>query len=93
MYELRKYHGDRVMSLTYEDESQSFSVGILSPGEYQFGAIKKEVFTVTSGVINANVGDSDVWTTHGKNDVFSVPGKSNFKLSVNEVSTYICHYE
>ena len=93
MYELRKYHGDRVMSLTYEADEESFSVGILSPGEYQFGAIKKEVFTVTSGVISVNIENSEVWTTHGKNDVFTVPDHKNFKLSVDRVSTYICYYK
>ena len=93
MFEVKKYHGDRVMSLTYDDDQQSFSVGILSPGEYAFGAIKRENFTVTSGVINAQVEGSDVWSTHGKNDTFVVPDHKNFKLSVNQVSTYICYYE
>ena len=93
MYELKKYHGDRVMSLTYEDESKSFSVGILSPGEYQFGAMKKEIFTVTSGTIRVNVEGAETWTSHSKNETFSVPVQKNFKLSVDDVSTYICFYE
>lgn len=93
MYEIRKYHGDRVMSLTVEDESESFSVGIISPGEFQFGSIKKEIFTVTSGVINFWVEDNDTWSTHGKNDMFTVPKHKNFKLKVNETSSYICYYE
>ena len=42
MFQLRKYHGDRVQSLTYDDGKKAFSVGIISPGEYEFGAIKKE---------------------------------------------------
>lgn len=93
MYELKKYHGDRVQSLTYEDNDTSFSVGIISPGEYAFGAIKKEIFHVTSGVISCWVEGSEVWTTHGKNDMFSVSDHKNFKLSVDKVSTYICFYE
>lgn len=93
MYELKRYHGDRVMSLTFEDDDQSFSVGILSPGEYEFGAIKKEVFTVTSGVISHWVDGADIWKTHGKNDMFSVPERTNFKLSVEQVSSYFCIYK
>ena len=50
MYELKKYFGDRVQSLTYDNDQLAFSVGIISPGEYQFGAIKKEIYTVTSGM-------------------------------------------
>jgi len=93
MYELKKYHGDRVQSLTYEDDNTSFSVGIISPGKYEFGAIKKEIFNVTSGEISCWTEGIEGWKAYAKNDVFSVPDHKNFKLSVNKVSTYICFYE
>jgi uncharacterized protein YaiE (UPF0345 family) len=93
MYELRKYHGDKVMSLTYEDEKDSFSVGIIAPGEYEFGAIRSEIYTVTHGLINAWHEDSKGWGTYRKDEVFVIPGKKNFKLSVETTSAYICHYE
>jgi hypothetical protein len=93
MYELKKYHGDKVMSLTYEDESNSFSVGIIAPGEYEFGAIRKEIFTVTHGRISAWHEDADGWSTFGKDEQFTIPGQRNFKLKVDGISAYICHYE
>ena len=93
MFELRKYHGDKVMSLTYDDAEQSFSVGIIAPGEYQFGALKKEVFTVTSGKIGFWVEDAEGWTTCNVGENFIVPEQKNFKLTVIETSSYICFYE
>jgi len=51
MFKLRKYHGDRVESLTYEKDNQAASVGIMDVGEYEFGAVDKETTTVTSGKI------------------------------------------
>lgn len=81
------------MSLTYEDESNSFSVGIIAPGEYQFGAIKREIFTVTHGQISSSVEDEKEWTAHGVNDQFIIPDHKNFKLKVKSISSYICHYE
>ena len=93
MFELRKYHGDRVMSLTYEDDAQSFSVGILSPGEYQFGSIRSELFTVTSGAISLKVENNEKWTTHAEKENFAVPERKNFTLRVDKVSTYICYYK
>lgn len=92
MFELKKYHGDRVMSLTYDDDNDSFSVGIISPGEYEFGAIKSEEFTVTSGVIKCWVEGDQSWSINEKNEVFTVPARKNFKLSVDKTSTYICFY-
>ncbi len=93
MYQLRKYHGDRVQSLTYRDEKQEFSIGIIAPGEYEFGAIKKEVTTVTSGEISVWVEGSNRWSTYHKGDTFIIPEHKNFKYKVNEISTYICYYE
>ena len=93
MYQLRKYHGDRVQSLTYADDKVEFSVGIIAPGEYEFGAIKKEVTTVTSGEISVWVEGKERWVTYHKNDTFEVPAHKNFKFKVNEISSYICYYE
>ena len=93
MYELRKYHGDRVMSLTYDDDDRSFSVGILAPGEYEFGSIRKEIFTVTSGEISVKVDADEDWMSFGANETFNVPEYKNFSLKVENVSSYICHYD
>ena len=93
MYELRKYHGDRVQSLTYDDDKTAFSVGILSLGEYQFGAIKKELFTVTSGAISAWVEGQNEWKEYSKGENFTIPSHKNFILKVNSISSYICYYE
>lgn len=93
MYELRKYHGEKVMSLTYEDENNSFSVGIISPGEYEFGSIRKELFTVTHGVISAWHEDSKGWGTYRREEMFIIPEQKNFRLKVDTISSYICHYE
>ena len=93
MYELKKYHGDRVQSLTYEDSNTSFSVGIISPGEYEFGAIREESYVVTSGEIECWVEGKAEWSINGIDQKFSVPVNKNFKLKVNKVSSYICFYE
>lgn len=92
VYELRKYHGDRVQSLTYDDNMVSFSVGIISPGEYQFGSMKEEIFKVNFGAISAwTEGDKD-WKTYKVGETFIIPASKNFSLKVEETSAYICHY-
>ncbi|NOX86494.1 MAG: pyrimidine/purine nucleoside phosphorylase [Chlorobi bacterium] len=92
MYQLRKYHGDRVQSLTYDDGKLAFSIGIIAPGEYEFGSIKKEIFTVTHGEISAWY-EGGAWTIASQGKGFEVPGHKNFKLKVEQVSAYICYYE
>ncbi len=93
MFKLRKYHGDRVESLTYEENGRAASVGIISAGEYEFGAVKKEVTTVCSGGIMVKVGDETEWRRYKKGETFMVPAQSNFKYKVDEITTYYCKYE
>ncbi len=93
MFQLRKYHGDRVQSLTYEAKDKTFSVGILASGEYEFGAIKKEIITVTSGSIDVWVEGSNGWKTYNANETFEVGEHKNFKMKVDKVSSYLCYYE
>ena len=93
MYELKKYHGDRVQSLTYDNDQVAFSVGIISPGEYQFGAMKKEIYTVTSGKIDAWTEESDQWNSFTAGETFTIPYRKNYKLKVTAISSYVCFYE
>lgn len=93
MYQLRKYHGNRVQSLTYNDDNQSFSVGIIAPGEYEFGAIKKEVTTVTLGKIDVWVEGKGDWKSCSKGETFEIPEHKNFKFKVDKISSYICIYK
>jgi len=93
MLQLRKYHGERVQSLTYDDGKAPFSVGIITPGEYEFGAIKKEVTTVTSGKINVWIEGNNQWEEYSSSETFTVPDHKNFKFKVDETSSYICFYK
>ncbi len=93
MFKLRKYHSDRVMSLTYEGDNQSFSVGILADGEFEFGAIVNEEYRVTSGKIGFWEEGMDGWQEFGEGETFTAHAHKNFKLKANAVSSYICYYK
>ena len=90
MFKLRKYHGNRVESLTYEKDGEAASVGILSPGEYEFGAVEKETTTVCSGEISVKVGDETEWKSYKKGETFVVPPQTSFMMKVSDMSTYFC---
>lgn len=93
MYKIREYHGSKVMSLTHEDGTNSFSIGIVSPGEFEFGAISKEKYRVTSGEIEFWEEDENHWRLIREGKEFSVVDHKNFKMKANKVSSYICFYD
>ncbi len=92
MYRLKKYHGDRVQSLTYEKDGRAGSVGIMAPGAYEFGAMERESFTVCEGEIRVKVGDATEWKSYGKGETFVIPEHANFKLQTDDIATYYCVY-
>ncbi len=92
MYKLRKYHGNRVQSLTYEKDRMSASVGIMEDGLYEFGSLAKETYTVTSGKISLWNDKWERWDSYIPFSSFLVCENSNFKLKVEGISTYLCVY-
>ena len=93
MYKIREYHGSKVMSLTHEDDKDSFSIGIISPGEFEFGAISKEVYKVTSGEIEFWEEDEHHWRLIRVGKEFSVVDHKNFKMKTDKTSSFICFYD
>jgi hypothetical protein len=93
MFKLRKYHDDRVQSLTYEGEDVNFSVGIIYKGEYDFGSIKKEITTVSYGEISVWTEKTKEWQTYKEGEKFVIEAHTNFKFKCTKVSSYICFYE
>ncbi len=93
MYKIREYHGSKVMSLTHEEESNSFSIGIVAKGEFEFGAISKERYRVTSGEIEFWEEDENHWRLIREGKEFSVATHKNFRMKADRVSSYICFYD
>ena len=93
MFKIRKYHEKKVMSLTYDSEQKSFSVGIVAAGEFAFGALIDEYYRVTSGEISFWSDETQAWKTYTENDEFIAKQGHDFKLKSAQVSSYICFYK
>lgn len=68
------------------------TLGIMLPGEYEFGTAEKEVMEVLSGKMSALVPGSEEWVTYEAGQAFEVPAESKFKVSVSEVTDYCCSF-
>jgi len=93
MFKIRKYHEKKVMSLTYDGDKKSFSVGIVSAGEFAFGALIDEYYRVTSGEISFWSDETQAWKTHAEGQEFIAKQGHDFKLKADQVSSYICFYK
>lgn len=78
-------------TVTFADGSVK-TLGIMLPGDYEFGTGKPEVMEILSGELTVQLPGSEAWTAIKGGQSFEVPGDSRFKLKVTAVTDYCCSY-
>jgi uncharacterized protein YaiE (UPF0345 family) len=68
------------------------TLGIMMPGDYEFGTADKEVMEILSGDLQVQLPGSAGWKPVRGGDTFEVPANSTFKLKVARTADYCCSY-
>lgn len=68
------------------------TLGIMMPGEYEFGTADKEIMEILAGNLEVKLPGSEEWITVQGGQVFEVAANSKFQLVVKEVTDYCCSY-
>lgn len=68
------------------------TLGIILPGQYEFGTGDRERMEVLGGELNALLPGSKDWKSFKAGQAFEIPANSKFKVSAKEVSDYCCSY-
>ncbi len=74
------------------DNGEKKTLGIMMPGEYEFGTDKKEIMEILSGELEVLLPGETEWLTINSAFTFKVPAKSSFKLKIKTVTDYCCSY-
>ena len=77
--------------VTFQDGAVK-TLGIMLPGDYEFGTEKPEIMEILSGEMQVLLPGCDQWATITGGQSFDVPGQSRFKLKVASVVDYCCSY-
>lgn len=87
------YFGGQVTSRTilFPDGMRK-TLGIMLPGNYEFGTAEKEVMEILAGRLEICLPGSPGWREVGPTDSFEVPAQSKFQLRVHEITDYCCSY-
>ena len=87
------YFDGKVTSRTIVlEDGERKTLGIMLPGEYEFGTADKEVMEVLAGSLNVMLPGEQTFTVYKEGDAFTVLANSKFKLEVTEVADYCCSY-
>jgi uncharacterized protein YaiE (UPF0345 family) len=92
MIKQNEYFNGNVKSLALENSEGTSTVGVMAPGEYEFGTSTVEHMTVVSGSLTVKLPGASDWKTFKANDTFIVDKNQKFQLRVNEFSAYLCKY-
>jgi hypothetical protein len=68
------------------------TLGIMLPGDYEFGTASKEIMEILAGEMDILLPDTDKWLTVKAGKSFEVPAQSKFSLKVKTVIDYCCSY-
>jgi purine/pyrimidine-nucleoside phosphorylase len=68
------------------------TLGVMLPGEYEFGTAEKELMEIQSGDLDVLLPGETVWKTFAGGTAFEVPANSKFSLKVRTVTDYCCSF-
>jgi uncharacterized protein YaiE (UPF0345 family) len=87
------YFDGKVTSRTvlFQDGTRK-TLGIMAPGEYEFGTADKELMEILAGELDVLLPGGSVWKKIKGGESFEVPAQSKFNLKVITLADYCCSY-
>lgn len=73
-------------------DGEKKTLGIMLPGEYEFGTADKEIMEILSGELEVKLPGSEEWLLLTDGQSFEVPANAKFQLKVIQVTDYCCSY-
>ena len=92
MFKVNEYFQGRVKSLAFSTDEGPATVGVMSPGEYEFGTSTKEIMRIISGAMSVKLPGSDRWQDVKVGDTFVVDKNKKFQLKAAANVAYLCLY-
>ncbi|MET1076464.1 MAG: pyrimidine/purine nucleoside phosphorylase [Pseudomonas sp.] len=92
MFKVNEYFDGTVKSIAFTMAEGPATIGVMAPGDYEFGTNQLEVMHVVAGALTVKLPDSDAWTSFATGEQFTVPANSKFQLKVAVETAYLCEY-
>ena len=68
------------------------TLGIILPGQYEFGTADKEIMEVLAGTLDVLIPGKKDWQLIPAGHTFEIPANSKFTVKANEAVDYCCSY-
>jgi uncharacterized protein YaiE (UPF0345 family) len=78
-------------SVLFADGSKK-TLGIMQPGEYEFGTGDKEIMEILSGDLDVSLPGAEGWRPVKGGESFEVPANAKFRMNVKALTDYCCSF-
>ncbi len=92
MFRTNEYFDGKVKSIAFSTPGGPATLGVMAPGEYEFGTSAVEHMTVISGTMVVQLPDEQDWIEYKPFELFIVPKDKKFKLRIAADAAYLCLY-
>ncbi|WP_109830224.1 pyrimidine/purine nucleoside phosphorylase [Reichenbachiella versicolor] len=92
MISTNEYFDAKVKSLGYETNAGKSTIGVMEPGDYEFGTSMHEVMTVIDGELIVTLSGEKESKNYKAGSSFEVEKDSSFKVKVVGQTSYHCLY-
>ena len=93
MFKTNEYFDGKVKSIAFKNAEGDITVGVMAPGEFEFGTTTVEYMTVTSGELVVQLPGETEWKSYKPFETFIVEKDKKFKVKVSEPTAYKCVYK
>jgi purine/pyrimidine-nucleoside phosphorylase len=93
MFKVNEYFDGKVKSIAFATLECPATLGVMAPGEYEFGTSTVEYMTVVSGVMTVKLPGETGFRDYKPFDTFMVPKDVKFQLRIAADAAYICLYK
>ena len=93
MFKVNEYFDGNVKSIAFQAADCPATLGVMAPGEYEFGTTTVEFVTVVYGMMIVKLPDTERWLEFLPGETFSIPKDKKFRLKINQDTAYLCLYK
>ena len=93
MLKVNEYFEGQVKSIAVDNSKGKATVGVIAPGEFEFGTSTVEYMTVTYGEMDVLLPGETAWKLFGMGETFKVEKDVAFKVKAKQAVGYLCKYE
>ncbi len=93
MFKVNEYFDGKVKSLAFTSPEGPATIGVMAPGDYEFGTSTVEIMTVISGSMDIKLPGSDAWKNIQSGENFEVAANIKFGVRIPTETAYLCLYK